>query len=87
MSKYIIERRGGFAGLKATGTVDEDVLDPEDRATLDELLSSKEPLASDPGADRYIYVVTRESPSGSTTREVPESKMPRSVASVVKDRI
>ena len=84
---YIIERRGGFAGLKASCTVDGDALDPDDRETLEALLDSEEPLAADPGADRYTYVVTRESPTGTTTREIPESVMPRTVASVVTAEI
>ena len=85
--QYIIERRGGFAGLKASCTVDGDALDPDDRETLEALLDSEQPLAADPGADRYTYVVTRESPTGTTTREIPESVMPRSVASVVTAEI
>jgi hypothetical protein len=85
--QYIIERRGGFAGLKASCTVDGDALDPDDRKTLEALLDSEEPLAGDPGADRYTYVVTRESPTGTTTREIPESVMPRTVASVVTAEI
>jgi hypothetical protein len=85
--QYIIERRGGFAGLKASCSVDGDMLDPDDRETLETLLNSKEPLAGDPGADRYTYLVTRESPSGTTTREIPESVMPRAVASVVTAEI
>ncbi|MGA7131405.1 MAG: protealysin inhibitor emfourin [Mycobacterium sp.] len=85
--QYIIERRGGFAGLKASCTVDGDALDPDDRETLEALLDSEEPLAADPGADRYTYVVTRESPTGTTTREIPESVMPRTVASVVTAEI
>jgi hypothetical protein len=80
---YIIERRGGFAGLKASGSIDGDALDPDDRQILEALLDSEEPLASDPGADRYTYVVTRENAFGSTTREIPESVMPPTVASVV----
>ena len=84
---YIIERRGGFAGLKASCTVDGDALDPDDRETLEALLDSEQPLAADPGADRYTYVVTRESPTGTTTREIPESVMPRTVASVVTAEI
>ena len=85
--RYIIERRGGFAGLKAGGVVDADALDPSDRVRLDELLSSDEPLTRDPGADRYTYVVTRESDDGRTTREIPESVMPPTVASVVQTTI
>jgi emfourin len=85
--QYIIERRGGFAGLKASGTIDADALDPDDRETLEALLNSKEPLAGDPGADRYTYVVTRENAFGSITREIPESVMPHMVASVVTAEI
>ncbi|MGO8966141.1 protealysin inhibitor emfourin [Mycobacterium sp.] len=85
--QYIIERRGGFAGLKASCTVDGDALDRDDRETLEALIDSKEPFDRDPGADRYTYVVTRESPSGRTTREIPESVMPRTVASVVTAEI
>ncbi|WAC93376.1 protealysin inhibitor emfourin [Mycobacterium sp. Aquia_213] len=85
--RYIIERRGGFAGLKARGVVAADALDPSDRATLEELLSSDKPLTRDPGADRYTYVVTRESDDGCTTREVPESVLPPTVAGVVETSI
>ena len=82
---YIIERRGGFAGLKASGTIQGAALDPGDRAILEELLESDIPLARDPGADRYTYIVTRQNAMGTTTREVPESVMPSTVANVVRD--
>jgi Emfourin len=81
--RYIIERRGGFAGLKATGTIDADALDPDDRNTLEQILASDEPLTGDPGADRYTYIVTREGILGRTTREIPESVLPAAVASAV----
>ncbi|WP_343577433.1 protealysin inhibitor emfourin [Mycobacterium sp.] len=81
--QYIIERRGGLAGLKARCTVDGDALDPADRETLEQLLDSEEPLDADSGADRYTYLVTRQSPSSTRTREIPESVMPDNVASVV----
>ena len=84
---YIIERRGGFAGLKASGTIQGDALDPGDRATLEELLKSDVPLARDPGADRYTYTVTRQNAMGTTTREIPESVLPSTVANVVSDVI
>jgi hypothetical protein len=80
---YIIERRGGFAGLRASGTIECDALNPDDRRTMEQLLDSEEPFARDPGADRYTYLVTRENALGSTTRELPESVLPSAVASVV----
>jgi hypothetical protein len=85
--RYTIERRGGFAGLKASGAVDADALHPDDRHTLEELLDSNDTFASETGADRYTYVVRRENASGSTTREIPESLMPKAVASVVRSEI
>ena len=81
--QYIIERRGGLAGLKASCTLDGDALDPADRETLEQLLDSEDPLDADSGADRYTYLVTRQSAAGTTTREIPESVMPHTVASVV----
>jgi hypothetical protein len=85
--RYIIERRGGFAGLKASGSIDGDALDPDDRQLLEDLLDRSEPLDKDPGADRYTYLVTRQNALGSTTRETPESVMPASVASIVTAEI
>jgi hypothetical protein len=85
--RYIIERRGGLAGLKASGAVNGDALHPDDRRTLEQLFDSDEPFAADPGADRYTYVVTRENASGSMTREIPESVLPSAVASVVTPQI
>jgi hypothetical protein len=82
-ARFFIERRGGFAGLTASGSIDGDAMNPDDRQLLEDLLDSKEPLAKDPGADRYTYVVTRHNALGSTTREIPESVMPPTVASVV----
>ncbi len=81
--QYFIERRGGLAGLKASCTLEGDALDPDDREKLEHLLDSEDPLSADPGADRYTYLVTRRSSGGTTTREIPESAMPLSVASVV----
>lgn len=87
MDEYVIERRGGLAGLPAAGQVPADALHPTDRSILDRLLDSEEPLPKDPGADRYTYVVTRRTASGDTRREVPESLLPQSVASVVREQI
>ncbi len=87
LNRYIIERRGGFAGLKASGAIDSDALSPDDCRTLEQLIDSEETLARDPGADRYTYVVTRQNALGSKTREIPESLMPNAAASVVTTEI
>ena len=60
MNRYIIERRGGFAGLEASGAIDGDALSPGDRQALEQLIDSEGTLAGDSGADRYTYVVTHE---------------------------
>ena len=87
MNRYIIERRGGFAGLNASGAIDSDALSHDDRQALEKLIDSEETLAGDPGADRYTYVVTRQNASGSTTREIPESLMPSAAARVCEAEI
>jgi hypothetical protein len=86
-NRYIIERRGGLAGLTASGAIDGDALNPDDRQTLEQLLDTEDPLAADPGADRYTYVVTRETALGSTTREIPESALPDAVARVATTQL
>ncbi|MGH3726626.1 MAG: protealysin inhibitor emfourin [Mycobacterium sp.] len=87
MVEYLIERRGGFAGLKAKGTVTDQTLDADSRGALDALLDGPGPLPSDPGADRYVYTVTRISGSDRTTRDIPESLMPAAAAHAVKEEI
>ena len=87
MNRYIIERRGGFAGLKASGAIDGDALNSDDRQALEQLIDSEGTLTGDSGADRYTYVVTRQNASGSTTREIPESLMPIAAASVCQTEI
>lgn len=87
MSEYVIERRGGLAGLPATGRVQADALDPETRAELDRLIDSTVPLPRDAGADRYTYVVTRRTPAGEASREIPESLLPQQVISLVRETI
>lgn len=80
---FVIERRGGLAGLTASCTLDSAALDPADRETLEQLLDTDEPLTADQGTDRFTYRVTRHNTAGTTTREIPESVMPPAVASVV----
>jgi hypothetical protein len=80
--RYVIERRGGLAGLRASGTVDGNDLNPADREELERLLTTEGPLAQS-GADRYTYLVTRHAASGTTTREIPEGVLPEAVANAV----
>lgn len=40
MNEYVIERRGGLAGLPASGRVRADALNPDARIELDRLIDS-----------------------------------------------
>jgi hypothetical protein len=87
MERFIIERRGGIAGLKGRGEIAAEELDQSDRETLKGLFKGGKKLPRDEGADRYTYTVTRESDSGSKTVEVPETMMPRALTRIVKDQL
>jgi hypothetical protein len=87
MDKLIIERRGGFAGLKARGEIDAAALDEATRAALDGLFAAKKKFPASRGADRYVYVLTRGTGSDAKSVEVPESLVPASVAASVKDKL
>lgn len=86
MERFIIERRGGIAGLKGRGEITADELDHSDKEKLKDLFKGGRKLPRDDGADRYVYTVTRESESGSKTVEIPETLMPRALTRVVKDQ-
>ena len=86
MERFIIERRGGIAGLKGRGEIAADELDEGDREKLKELFKGGKRLPRDEGADRYIYTITRESESGRKTVEIPETLMPRALTRIVKDQ-
>ena len=87
MGEVSIERRGGFAGLRARATLDDAQLDPADRKALESLFTRRGRLPASPGADRYRYIVTWTGPSGTRTLEVPEHLMPQRIAAAVKDEL
>jgi hypothetical protein len=87
MDKLIIERRGGFAGLKAKGEIDAEALDEATRLAVDALFAAKKKFPAARGADRYVYVLTRGTGPDAKSVEVPESLVPASVAASVKDKL
>ena len=87
MDKLVIERRGGFAGLKAKGEVDASALDEATRAALDALFAAKKKFPAAKGADRFIYTLTRGEGAGAKSVEVPENMLPAALAGSVKDRL
>jgi hypothetical protein len=76
-----------MAGLSAGAQLSEEGLAPAERASLDSLFRHVGPFPPAPGADRYIYVITRTGPDGSKTIEVPEHLIPAGIASAVKDKL
>jgi hypothetical protein len=82
-----IERRGGLAGLRASGEVDCATLCEADRAALDALFGRRAPLPRSPGADRYIYTLTRQTARGAKKLEVPEHLLPESLAAAVREKL
>jgi hypothetical protein len=87
MDKLVIERRGGFAGLKAKGEIDAQTLDAPTRAALDALFAAKKKFPPAKGADRFMYTLTRGTGTSTKSVEVPEDMVPPAVAKAVKDRL
>ena len=87
-----IERVGGMAGfghpgsrLRSTGQVDPSTLSSDDQASLDSLFA--QPPVRKPMPDAFRYRLTRSTPDGKQTVEVPESAVPASIADAVKDEL
>jgi hypothetical protein len=86
-----IERVGGLAGfglpgsrLKSKGDVPLSELSPSDRRALDALFESKAKAVS-PMPDCFRYRITRQTPQGPQTIEVPEDLVPLVLRNCVKD--
>jgi hypothetical protein len=85
--RILIERRGGIAGLRATGEIDCSALCAQDLATLDALFERRSPRQRAAGADRYIYILTRHSGRSIRKLKVPEYLLPEFVAAAVTDKL
>jgi hypothetical protein len=91
MDRLQIERMGGFAGfggphLKSRGEMSLNEMTPVDRQLVESLFSEPKAQAPRPGeADAFRYRITRQTPSGPQTIEVPEERVPAAVRDSVKD--
>jgi hypothetical protein len=90
MTRLDIERVGGMAGfggpnLKSTGQIASAKLAPADRAAVEALFAN--PPAEAAGPDEFSYRLTRQTPSGPETIQVPERHVPAAVRSTVKDEL
>lgn len=87
ISRVSIERRGGFAGLKARGELDMAALPAGERQALESLLARPQPLPAAPGADRYTYRLRCTTVDGVLVCDVPEHLAPPCVVAAVKEQI
>ena len=87
MSELRIVRRGGFAGLKAEGRIEEASLSEADLAALDRLFAAPSPPPPPPGADWFVYDVTRETASGPRPLRVPEPHLPERLRASVVEKL
>ena len=88
-----VERVGGFAGfglpgsrIESKGRVDLGGLSHEDKAAVDRLFSHVQPHTVG-SPDAFRYRLTRLSPGGEQTVEVPEHQVPQAVRDCVKDQL
>jgi hypothetical protein len=79
--KVVVERVGGFAGLRRRGEIDENELSSEQRGALKEILERPQ-IQSDPGADRFTYHVEIQDEKGTKRITLPESAIPPSLAKI-----
>jgi hypothetical protein len=79
--KVVVERSGGFAGIKRRGERERDALSPQQRAALEEIMARPSSFPPDPGADRFTYRVEVQDENGIRSVTVPESALPQ----VLKD--
>lgn len=92
MGTLKIERTGGFAGfggphLKSRGEVAFDSLSPTDQAAVDALFSGGNSAKAGSVTDGFSYRITRTVKGKTMTVTVPESRVPMSVQSQVKDML
>jgi hypothetical protein len=85
-----VERVGGLAGfggphLKSRGEIAVDSLAPADQARIDTLFTGGSKPAAAGTGDMFRYRLTRSTPKGEQTIEVPGAVVPAAVANSVKD--
>jgi hypothetical protein len=89
-----IERIGGLAGFGGTrshirshGQVDDSTLSDPDKRALEELFHSQAGAKPSQTRDEFRYRISRSTPAGTETVEVPESLVPKTLTQSVKDEL
>lgn len=93
MDRLQIERLGGLAGfggpgsrIKSKGEVGVADLSPADRQVVADLFDKKTAVPP-PKPDVFRYRITRQTPAGAQTIEVPEEIVPPPLRDSVKDTL
>ena len=88
--KIQLKRTGGFTGIPLNVSVDADQYDEKERAALSALVEAAQFFSlpekiqsASPGADRFLYRITVETPEKDHTVEVGESVMPDSLQPLI----
>jgi hypothetical protein len=94
MSKLQVERIGGFAGfggarshLRSHGEVDFEKLSAEDQRAVESMFQSHPSADLSQVRDGFLYRITRATPKGVETIEVPEDRVPAAIRQSVKDEL
>jgi hypothetical protein len=89
-----VERIGGLAGFGGTqshirshGQVDDAALSDSDKRTVEELFHSPGRAKASQTRDEFRYRISRSTPAGTETVEIPESLVPRMLTQCVKDEL
>ncbi len=92
MDRLQIERIGGLAGfggphLKSRGELSLSNLSPSDRKAVESLFNNpQKAMPAHPGeADAFRYRITRQTPAGPQTIEVPGDFVPAALKDSVRD--
>jgi len=84
--KVVVERSGGFAGIRRRGERDGNALSADQLAALKKLMDAAAPPEKPaPGADRFMYRIEIQDESGTKQITVPESAVPPSIAKIATD--
>jgi len=89
-----VERIGGLAGfggarshVRSHGQLDAASLSASDQKAVEELFRSKSKATTSPMRDAFRYRISRSTPGGTETIEVPESLVPGKLTECVKDEL
>src|SRR5262245_52352420 len=94
MAKLHVERVGGLAGfggvgahVRSHGEIDTAALPPAEQRAVEALFQSHGKTKTSQVRDGFRYRISRTTPGGVETIEVPEAVVPAAVSECVKDEL